>query len=589
MRKERIILITIFLFGFLVRIWLVGRYPPLLWDEAALGYNAYSILKTGRDEYGQLLPFIFKSFGDYKPGLYVYLTLPFVVLLGLNELAIRLPSVILGSLTSVFLYLLVKEIFEDTKIAFWSALTLTFLPWSIHFSRGAWEANVMTALLTLGSYLLVRSRKLKFKLEEVKVKNLSNKFLFLSLGCFFLALLTYQGAKMLVPLILIGLFLFFKQFNFQFLISASASERISIILLGILIVAWYLFSFSGPAKNRLKVMSLLSYRRPESEIKTILDEDRLSEKNWHFYLFHHEGLYFLRGFLTRYFNHLSPRFLAFDGDWNNPRHSAPYFGMVGHVNLILLLIGLARFLSQRHKFSEYFFLYWLVIAPLPAALSRDIVSGVRSLPMVIPLSFFIGYGIERILKLKLEFKFKEVRSKKLKLRLLILKYAQFIVRYSKYTILIFLILDFIYWADLYFVHMVKRKPKDWLYGYKDAIKFVQEYKSRTDKVVFTDFYGQPYIYYLFYSQYSPQEYQRQARLIENQFGDVGRVEKINNIFFGPVDRAKAESCRHCLVIFSQDEILRSGIDKDPQFFAQLKPLGEINNNQVMFYGLKILD
>ena len=89
-----------------LRFWNLGGNPPHLSpDEASLGYNAYSILKTGRDEYGELLPMVFKSFGDYKPGFYVYLTVPFVAVLGLNEWSVRLPSVIAGTVAVYLLYL----------------------------------------------------------------------------------------------------------------------------------------------------------------------------------------------------------------------------------------------------------------------------------------------------------------------------------------------------------------------------------------------------------------------------------------------------------------------------------------------------
>ena len=92
--------LVIFIISFVIR-YISIQTTPLLWDEASLGYNAYSILKTGRDEYGTFLPIIFKSFGDYKPGLYVYLCLPFVYILGLNELSVRLPSIIF-SLPNLF-------------------------------------------------------------------------------------------------------------------------------------------------------------------------------------------------------------------------------------------------------------------------------------------------------------------------------------------------------------------------------------------------------------------------------------------------------------------------------------------------------
>jgi len=528
--------------GLVLRVWRVGRYPPLLWDEASLGYNAYSILKTGRDEHGSFLPLIFKSFGDYKPGLYVYLSLPFVALLGLNELAVRLPSVILGSLTPVFLFLLVREVLKKEKLALFSGLALVFLPWQIHFSRGAWESSVMVFFLVLGSYLLAKG--VRFGLLS-----------------FLLALLTYQGAKMMVPLVLLALF-------FSGLVSLkrvfSGKGRLASFLIIFLIGWWYFLSFSGTAKNRLKVLSLFSYSRPDEEVATLLVEDGLKEKNLHFYLFHGEWLHFTRGFLTRYFNHFSPKFLAFEGDWNSPRHSAPYFGVIGHVNFILLLIGLGSFLSRKRKKRDYFFLYWLVVAPLPAALTRDIVSGVRSLSMVVPISFFIGFGLNRVLNLNLGG----------------------VKRFLIGGLAFLFFLDFIYWFDLYHNHMVKKSPKEWLYGYKEAVGCILENQADFKRVILTDFYGQPYIYYLFYSRYPPEEYQgRIKRLLESKVGDVSRVETLDKISFRPVSWGSDRDTENALIILPHDEFLRGGLDQKPEALSRIRPLGVIDG-QSMFYVLE---
>jgi len=90
---SKYLLVLILFIAALLRLGNLGGNPPgLTPDEAALGYNAYSILKTGRDEYGQILPVVFKSFGDYKPELYVYLTVPSVAIFGLTEFAVRFPS-----------------------------------------------------------------------------------------------------------------------------------------------------------------------------------------------------------------------------------------------------------------------------------------------------------------------------------------------------------------------------------------------------------------------------------------------------------------------------------------------------------------
>ena len=61
-------------------------------DEASIGYDAFSMLETGRDQYGEFLPLFSRSFGDYDESLYRFLTIPFVGLLGLTEFTTRLPA-----------------------------------------------------------------------------------------------------------------------------------------------------------------------------------------------------------------------------------------------------------------------------------------------------------------------------------------------------------------------------------------------------------------------------------------------------------------------------------------------------------------
>src|SRR3989338_1768422 len=107
--NKKIILIFIFLIAFILRFWDLGSNPPSLdWDEASLGYNAYSILKTGADEYGNFLPLSIRSFGDYKPHLYTYLTIPPVSLWRLNEYSTRFASALLGFFTLIVGYFLVR-------------------------------------------------------------------------------------------------------------------------------------------------------------------------------------------------------------------------------------------------------------------------------------------------------------------------------------------------------------------------------------------------------------------------------------------------------------------------------------------------
>ena len=148
-----VILIVIMGLGATLRVWRLGvDGRPLLWDEAALGYNAYSILKTGKDEYGIFMPLILKSFGDYKPALYAYAAVLPVGLFGLNEFSVKLPSAVSGVAIIGLVYLLVSELFDQKNktIGVFAALITAINPWLIHFSRGAWEANMNLMLTLLG-------------------------------------------------------------------------------------------------------------------------------------------------------------------------------------------------------------------------------------------------------------------------------------------------------------------------------------------------------------------------------------------------------------------------------------------------------
>jgi len=115
--KTTVLLIVIVLIGFVLRGYRVSVNPPSIsWDEASIGYNAYTILKTGKDEHGKFMPVdTFAAFGDYKPPIPVYLTVPFVALFGMTELAVRAPSVVAGTLSIWVLYLLVYELFIKSK------------------------------------------------------------------------------------------------------------------------------------------------------------------------------------------------------------------------------------------------------------------------------------------------------------------------------------------------------------------------------------------------------------------------------------------------------------------------------------------
>src|SRR5260221_5850510 len=110
---QTFLIVVILLLGFVVRIYNLTGVPfGFHGDEAAIGYNAYTILTRGTDEYGVPFPLFFKSFGEYKSAVEIYSTVPFISTLGLNEFSTRLVSVFYAMLSLIIAYLLTFELFK---------------------------------------------------------------------------------------------------------------------------------------------------------------------------------------------------------------------------------------------------------------------------------------------------------------------------------------------------------------------------------------------------------------------------------------------------------------------------------------------
>lgn len=184
-----------------------GRVPQgLNRDEAALGYNAYSLLKTGYDEFGISWPISITSFGDQKLPGYVYTLIPFIALGDLNAATVRLPSLLAGlvviAATGFLALQMGQKLYRDQRLAVglsWLTMILiTVSPWHTHFSRVAYEAHLAMALFVSGlcAYTVGISHK----------SGWSQRLLIIAAAALWSAtLLTYHSYHIFVPLFLLGL------------------------------------------------------------------------------------------------------------------------------------------------------------------------------------------------------------------------------------------------------------------------------------------------------------------------------------------------------------------------------------------------
>lgn len=541
MKKYLILILTIAIGAFL-RLWMLSSVPNgLTWDEAAIGYNAYSILKTGRDEFGKFLPIIFKSFGDYKPGAYIYLTVPSVAIFGLSEFAVRFPSALAGILAIWGIYLLSKEIFSHSVILsrhsdqakrveephstnkdltqsikllgfdfhLWdlTALALAVSPWHIHFSRGAWEVNVFTTFTIFAIYFFLRF-----------LKNKSSLYPSLLFACLSLAL--YQAAKLLTPLIFIFLIIlywkdFWGRFN-KYLKPKPILYLSPFIIFGL----WIFFgSIFGSAGNRLSTLSIFNYKPGISEeTKQIDNNSPLID------YFHNQPEFTAELISSRYLYHFSPEVLFYEGPVITERGHIPSLGVLHPLEIVWLLLGAVFLMKLFPQKSSLLIFGLLLIAPIPASLTLAEFSTVRSLFLTVPLAIISGLGMFYLLE----------KSKWV--------FIPIVLIYSFIAVYVF---------DVYFFHSQSVFAVEFNYGYKQAVQVIKD--NPTKKVVFTDVYGQPYIYYLFYTAYDPATYQKNNDFISGGL-DVGRVGHVGNVEFHQFGTSDLMTQKDTLFIGSEGNI-----------------------------------
>lgn len=516
--KIRILLILTLILAFALRFYAVDKVPTgLNADEAAIGYNAYSLIQTGKDEYGEILPLSFKSFGDYKPGLYFYFVIPFVAVLGLNELAVRLPSVLLGTLMIPLIYLIAKLIFKDRKIAFFSALFLAINPWAIHFSRGGWETNAAAFFITLGVYLFIKG------LEKYH-------YLFFSLLSFLVAVYLYQATRLVAPLLVFALAVLFWKELYKTAKNHYKKLTLGAIILIVLSIPIILQFLSGGGSQRFQGLSFLSDGGPLLRVNELRGEhnnsDSLAAK-----LMHNKAVVYSISFLGHYIDHFSGNFLFINGD---PliRNKTPEVGQFFLIQSLFLFAGLIFLIKVDSKF-KYLLVVWILISPAASSLTYQTPHAVRALSMVVPLTIIMSFGFVSLLRL--------IKKRPTKFAV---------------GILLILILGFEFgrYLESYYIHSPKRYPLAWQHGFSEMVQKLGKYENNVSKVVITDKYDQPYILVLFYKQYNPAKYQPQAMLSERDKFNFGTVRSFDKYEFHAINKDEIQNSPDTLFIAAPEEV-----------------------------------
>ena len=353
-KKNKLIIVLVLLLAAFLRLLNLDKLPSILnRDEAALAYNSYLLLETGKDEWQLRNPFIFKSFGDYKLPGYHYILAGFFKILGTNDFVVRMPSALAGIILVFLAYLWVKNIFKmKEKLSIFFAFLIAVLPVFSFYSRIAFEANLALTLFVASLYFIF-SKKRK---------------LFLSAVLILLAVLTYNTPLLLLPFIILIIPFFdgFKNYK-KWLPTVITLSSI------------FVFVF-------LKLLPLTSQK---SGI-TIFNDATVWE-NYILYrgslaglklnLFGSKYFYYLILIIQNLISSFSLRFLVISGG-THPWHSIPEAAHLFYISYFFSLIGLfylIRNLFKKFKKEEFLLIYLLMISLAPSVVTVDSPHATRSL------------------------------------------------------------------------------------------------------------------------------------------------------------------------------------------------------------------
>lgn len=462
--KEPLLLLAIFV-GIFLRFHKLDEIPPAVYvDEAAIGYNAFSILKTGRDEYGYFMPVFLRSFNAFSSPLYIYLSTVPIWLFGLSAYSTRFLSAFCGVLNIFVIYKIIGIFGHKRKFTIY-ATTLLFAisPWSIFFSRGAFEANLGLLLLSISMYFLLTFKNTKKLLIAAVVLGISTY--------------AYQSLR-IIPLIILPIhFLIYKNkdYTFKFFIKMMAIFMILII-------------------PQLVVLQSPAFSSRASGL--FYTDAVMSQANKILFMPHFVSV------LLSLFRELMAQFVAYFSFMNlfllgdsDLQRSMPEMGVFSLWVAVPLLVGIRKVFKKLSQRNMLFIALSLLAFALPAALARDPFSTLRALNLILPMTIIISFGIDSLM-----IKIGNYRGA-------IMFFA--LCAFSLTTL----------WRS-YFVLFPEERAGYWNYGYKELAFIVKN--SNNHYVIDTSRVKPPHILLAFHLKMDPKKYQEysKTKIIKGYYDDI---------------------------------------------------------------------
>lgn len=465
MKKQKKYLLLIFFLALLVRIYRLGTFPfGFHADEVRVGWNAFSILKTGMDDRGNILSLYYNTFGDFRPTGIFYLTIPSIILFGASEFAVRFPSALLGALTVIPLFFLAKELTKNKKVSYFASALLALSPWHISVSRATSEVAISMFITFCGLYLFIKALESKNKKEFVKA------VIVLSLSYFF-----YHSVRVLTP------FFIFAIAAYKFKDLKVNTKKLAISSFAILSLLTLILASNKEARGRFDQISIFSDLDVQYELSRMPFEEG-PNKVFIARAFHNKVLVYSRRFVNEYTKYFSSNFFLDSKVGSPARYQTIGIGVVTYMEFLFLIGGLI-YIARKKKIN-YLPLILLILAPLPAALTTEDSPNLHRALFMIPFISIIGaYGIVWFTSLYE-------------------KYAKKIM----YVSFGLLTINFIFFLHMYFVHAKVHIPLYRNVGAKELALKLGEIQKNYDKIIVTNIPDDPYPWIAYFTKKDPKTF-----------------------------------------------------------------------------------
>lgn len=545
----RMFLLVIFLVGIVVRCVGLGNNPVgIVDDEADIAYDAYSLVQTGKDQWGIAFPITsFRGFGDYRLPLYTYLSVPSVAAFGLTPFAVRLPAAIFGSLTVLLVYFLTKQLFGPSQdiLALLAAFFLAISPWHVGMSRIGLEETASVFLVSAGLLFLLKGRQ-------------RATWFILGSVLFAVSLYTYTANILLVPfLIAITMFLFrieFKKYRTILLFALSIFVFLSLPII-----------FARNASTAATRTRQVNFTNDSGVIDVVNEKQGACAS-----IFPQPACRVLINkysafgakYISNYLNHFSPNFLSIYGT-NTQFSILPGRGLLYMLDYFLLIVGLlAVYINQTP--SAVLMVLFLFFSAVPDSLTSD---GQFA-------RFFVSYPIWPILcALGVVFLVQKFKNSRVPITALVVLYCFFFVSFYVE-----------YWT--FFPYRYSHYSH---FGYEELIDRIEANISSYERIVVSSRVNdaKQYIYYLFYTRYSPALFQS-GKGIDKAIEPQGwvRVARIHSIEFLPTLPGRDEVAgAHTLLIGAPSEFPKTMLNDTPGLSIPIEFTVKDKAGNVLFEGV----